>query len=202
MEYIEPDYELMREVMNERGKRPAKIRYIARTDAALRAENRPGLPTPLKSLISDSAAQDSSNIPSAPRQKGRLNPHAGSVSPVPKKIAPQATTQDYTKICLDKGHGPAQQTTQGPSAENVTKAEVNGARSTRLPLSRTDPEDLATTLDHVVQWLREVGAIERTPAHSPPKDLADGCCIHAQLALVQQAGTPARDNLGGLSSHA
>ncbi|WP_237245012.1 site-specific integrase, partial [Pseudomonas syringae] len=34
MEYIEPDYDVMREVMNERGKRPAKINYLAKSDAA------------------------------------------------------------------------------------------------------------------------------------------------------------------------
>ncbi|HEY0289930.1 MAG TPA: site-specific integrase [Pseudomonas sp.] len=179
MEYLEPDYDMMREVMNERGRRPAKIRYLSKADAAVRADNRPRLPTPLKSLISAPATQAPSNISPAAPQKTRSNQDAGSVSPKHTKIVPPISSHEPPKRDRSATQEPSQQNNLrcpaeylAPSSHDDDLLQISG-----LPSDCSSPEELVRSLDQIAQWLRKNVTRENVPVRTldqgPSQNLPD-----------------------------
>lgn len=157
MEYIEPDYDVMREVMNERGKRPAKINYLAKSDAAHRENARASKKAPVKNLT-----QNSTRI--------TPTPHSESASGSTRVPAPAANV--HPQIKTDEMHR------RGERAKNAHSNRTETYRADPVPIDQTDlfgeladpltgralapgdmsPEYLARRLDEFSLWLREAAS--------------------------------------------
>ncbi|KPZ08712.1 Phage integrase [Pseudomonas amygdali pv. ulmi] len=156
MEYIEPDYDVMREVMNERGKRPAKINYLAKSDAANRANARTSKKAaPVKDLARSSAT----SIPAR-----------GSSSQNTRIPAPAANF--HSQLKADEIHRPSDQ------VKNIESHQPEKYRTDPVPIGQADllddstdtpmrqalphdlfsPEYLARRLDEFSKWVREAAS--------------------------------------------
>ncbi|KTC11548.1 integrase [Pseudomonas marginalis ICMP 11289] len=141
MDYIEPDYDMMRAVMNERGKRPAKISYMAKTDAAVRAERHPSLTAPVKDLTPtaapvDERAVDTAIIPGRAPDKQRSQP---------VRLMGRRTEQISAPSNPD-----------GNASESKTPPSTSrDADSTKLPLGCSSTEDLLRSLGELTRWVQE-----------------------------------------------
>ncbi|QIQ70849.1 site-specific integrase [Pseudomonas coronafaciens] len=155
MEYIEPDYDVMREVMNERGKRPAKINYLPKSDAANRESERTGKKAPAKHLTQRS-------VISSPAVK------SGSLSQPTPPPAPLANAHSPLKADEIRRAGvQVKNTESNPSEKYGTDPEERANPfddSTEPPMRQAlphdlfSPEDLARQLEAFSQWVREAAS--------------------------------------------
>lgn len=146
MDYIEPDYDMMREVMNERGKRPAKISYMAKTDAALRADRRQSISAPVKDLIQTAQMQETTaTANSSPDQiLGRSHPQPVSIMHKQKR-APERS---------DMGSAPAPDIRTGIHDDTPAPEDRVSAAASQLPLGCSSPEDLLRSLGELTRWVQ------------------------------------------------
>ncbi|AVB13111.1 MULTISPECIES: site-specific integrase [Pseudomonas syringae group] len=155
MEYIEPDYDVMREVMNERGKRPAKINYLPKSDAANRESARTGKKAPAKHLtqrsVSSSPAVKSGSLsqPTPPPA-----PAANAHSPLKADEIRRAGVQvKNTESNLSEKYGTDPKERANPF-DDSTETPMKQA----LPHDLFSPEDLARQLEAFSQWVREAAS--------------------------------------------
>ncbi|WP_044423554.1 site-specific integrase, partial [Pseudomonas syringae group genomosp. 3] len=155
MEYIEPDYDVMREVMNERGKRPAKINYLPKSDAANRKSARTGKKAPAKHLtqrsVSSSPAVKSGSLsqPTPPPA-----PAANAHSPLKADEIRRAGVQvKNTESNLSEKYGTDPKERANPF-DDSTETPMKQA----LPHDLFSPEDLARQLEAFSQWVREAAS--------------------------------------------
>ncbi|MBI6748970.1 site-specific integrase [Pseudomonas syringae] len=148
MDYIEPDYDMMRAVMNERGKRPAKISYMAKTDASVRADRHRTISAPVKDLtpvspiperttIAGSASENVLGKPPAQtvpltrkKQSAPLNSHLGTS----KHAAPDISVGSHNDM---------------PSPLGGDEPAVSN-----LPFGCSSPEDLLRSLGELTRWVQ------------------------------------------------
>ncbi|MFA0997255.1 tyrosine recombinase XerC, partial [Pseudomonas syringae] len=155
MEYIEPDYDVMREVMNERGKRPAKINYLAKSDAANRQSARTGKKAPAKhltqrSVISSPAVKSGSLSQPTPPPAPAANAH----SPLKADEIHRAGMQvKNTESHLSEKYGTHPEERANPF-DDSTETPMRQA----LPHDLLSPEDLARQLEAFSQWVREAAS--------------------------------------------
>ncbi|GKQ28699.1 site-specific integrase [Pseudomonas syringae pv. theae] len=146
MDYIEPDYDMMREVMNERGKRPAKISYMAKTDAALRADRHQSISAPVKDLIQTAEMpKTTATANSSPDQiLGRSHPQPVSIMHKQKR-APERS---------DIGSAPATDVRTGIHDDTPAPVDRVSAAASQLPLGCSSPEDLLRSLGELTRWVQ------------------------------------------------
>ncbi|SHN14285.1 Site-specific recombinase XerC [Pseudomonas asturiensis] len=142
MDYIEPDYDMMRAVMNERGKRPAKISYMAKTDAAVRAEKHPSITAPVKDLMPVAAYKEEN----ATQSKTLLSRSQGKQLTQP---VPLHRKQAQITVTVDSAGGAAGQNVR-TSPPISTDSETS-----QLPLGCPSPEDLLRSLGELTRWVQE-----------------------------------------------
>ncbi|KPY21020.1 site-specific integrase [Pseudomonas savastanoi] len=148
MDYIEPDYEMMRAVMNERGKRPAKISYLAKADAAQRAEKHYSVAAPVRDLTSGSSIHERTAF--ADRASGHVlgKTPAHTVQLRPKKQSAPLNSHSGTTIQA------APDITSG-SHEHIPLPLNEGDPAVRqLPLGCSSPEDLLRSLGELTRWVQ------------------------------------------------
>ncbi|MEE4179036.1 MULTISPECIES: tyrosine recombinase XerC [Pseudomonas syringae group] len=146
MEYIEPDYELMRDVMNERGQKQAKINYLIRP--ILPKTSGPGAASagPSVTLVTEA------ELPDAMGESCEALRTEDADSEI-------AVTQPYPL------------TRHSPEADNVTSAPVSGyhtpgsvfdhkAQGATLSIDASDMEYEFGELEDIARWIRENAAGE------------------------------------------
>ncbi|KWS67107.1 MULTISPECIES: site-specific integrase [Pseudomonas syringae group] len=155
MEYIEPDYDVMREVMNERSRRPAKINYLPKPDAANRESARTSKKAPAKHLtqrsVSSSPAVNSGSLsqPTLPPA-----PAANAHSPLKADEIRRAGVQvKNTESNLSEKYGTDPEERTNPF-DDSTETPMRQA----LPHDLFSSEDLARQLEAFSQWVREAAS--------------------------------------------
>ncbi|UPT37597.1 site-specific integrase [Pseudomonas amygdali] len=155
MEYIEPDYDVMREVMNERSRRPAKINYLPKPDAANRESARTSKKAPAKHLtqrpVSSSPAVNSGSLsqPTLPPA-----PAANAHSPLKADEIRRAGVQvKNTESNLSEKYGTDPEERTNPF-DDSTETPMRQA----LPHDLFSSEDLARQLEAFSQWAREAAS--------------------------------------------
>ncbi|RMQ62705.1 hypothetical protein ALQ01_03933, partial [Pseudomonas savastanoi pv. glycinea] len=157
MEYIEPDYDVMREVMNERGKRSAKINYMPHSDAANRKNERKGKKAPVKNLVQSSVTSSHS-------------PDTGMTFQSTQAPAPEENA--HSQLNADSVYR------TNAEVEKTESNRTEASRADPLPIDQTDlfgdpsdprmgraiphgdmiPEYLARRLVEFSLWLREAAS--------------------------------------------
>ncbi|MBS7417492.1 conjugative transfer ATPase [Pseudomonas syringae] len=136
MDYIEPDYDMMREVMNERGKRPAKISYMAKPDATLRADRHRSISAPVKDLTASTKTRETTAEAESSAGQALARPRA---LPTPISTMCPSTAPDTRTANRDE--------TPSPTSDRDTAVS-------QLPLGCSSPEDLLRSLGELTRWVQ------------------------------------------------
>ncbi|RMO66515.1 Phage integrase [Pseudomonas syringae pv. aptata] len=136
MDYIEPDYDMMREVMNERGKRPAKISYMAKPDATLRADRHRSISAPVKDLTASTKTRETTAEAESSAGQALARPRA---LPTPISTMCPSTAPDTRTVNRDE--------TPSPASDRDTAVS-------QLPLGCSSPEDLLRSLGELTRWVQ------------------------------------------------
>ncbi|EGH04512.1 Phage integrase [Pseudomonas amygdali pv. aesculi str. 0893_23] len=154
MEYIEPDYDVMREVMNERSRRPAKINYLPKPDAANRENARTSKKAPAKHMTQRSVSSPAVNSGSLSQPIPPPAPAAITHSPLKADEIRRASVQ----VKNTESNPPEPYGTNPDERAHLFDDFTETPMRQTLPHDLLSPEDLARQLEAFSQWAREVAS--------------------------------------------